>query len=318
LLACSINDEIICVDDGSNVPVSVFWDEIAKVGRNIRLVSLPTQRGLSLARNAGLSVAQGEYVTFVDSDDWIDKSIFEEVLGFQNADILIYDIVREFPKESVLVVNDVPFGHYFGDRLKQLHSVMLFDYTKQRPAIHPSLCTKLIRREIIEKVIQNVADNIAYGEDALCSYACMLDAKSIAVTGKTGYHYRNNQDSVCNAYSAVMIDRFILLGNELSRLFSERKADMELQLYGYMARHCLECIRSELLLHSDASYITKRKNIKRLISHSLIKQSLNTAVCRISDPNTKVKMWLASNQIIFALYVLYVGRDIIRHVLQKR
>ena len=318
ILAQTFTDfELILVDDGSTDRSGAICDEYCQLDGRIRVIH-QKNGGVTAARKRGVEASSGEYVTFVDSDDWVDKSVFEEVLGFQNADILIYDMVREFPNESVLVVNDVPVGIYSGDKLKQLHSVMLFDYAQQRPAIHPSLCTKLIRREIIEQVIQNVADNIAYGEDALCSYACILDAKCIIVTGKPGYHYRDNQDSVCNVYSAVMIDRFILLGDELSRLFSERHADMNLQLYGYMARHCLECIRSELLLHSDASYIAKRKNIKRLISHSLIKQSLNTAVCRISDPNTKLKMWLASNQIIFVLYALYVGRNIVRHVLQKR
>ena len=318
ILAQTFTDfELILVDDGSTDNSGPICDEYCQLDGRIRVIH-QKNGGVTVARKRGVEVSSGEYVTFVDSDDWIDRTAFEEVLGFQDADILIYDMVREFPDESVLVVNDVPAGSYSGDRLKQLHSVMLFDYAHHRPVIHPSLCTKLIRREIIEQVIKNVADNIAYGEDALCSYACMLDAKCIVVTGKTGYHYRSNPDSVCNVYSEVMIDRFILLGDELSRLFSERHADMQLQLYGYMGRHCLECIRSELLLHSGASYITKRKNIKRLLSNPLIKQALNVAVCRMSDPNTKIKMWLASKQMIFALYVLYVGRNIICHASKKR
>ena len=317
ILAQTFTDfELILVDDGSTDKSGAICDEYCRLDDRIRVIH-QNNGGVTVARKRGVELSSGEYVTFVDSDDWIDKSVFAEVLAFQNADILIYDMVREFPKGSVLVVNDMPAGNYSGERLKQLFSVMLFSYEKQRPAVHPSLCTKLIRREIIEQVIQNVADNIAYGEDALCSYACMLDAKSIIVTGKTGYHYRDNRDSVCNVYSAVMIDRFILLGDELARLFRERSADMELQLRGYMALHCLECIRSELLFHLGASYTTKRKNVQRLISNSRIKKALNTAAQRFCDPKTKLKVWLASKEMVFILYLLYLAQNKISYLLHK-
>ena len=72
--------EIICIDDGSTDDSSAILDEYAKGSSRIR-VKRQENRGLSAARNAGLDAAQGEWIAFVDSDDWVDKEYFTALFG---------------------------------------------------------------------------------------------------------------------------------------------------------------------------------------------------------------------------------------------
>lgn len=68
--------EVIIVDDGSCEETALICDEIAAKDNRIRLIHKKNE-GVSIARNIGLSMVTGEYVGFVDSDDWIDADMFE-------------------------------------------------------------------------------------------------------------------------------------------------------------------------------------------------------------------------------------------------
>lgn len=87
--------EIICVNDGSPDNSAQILDEYAAKHPNIRVVT-QTNQGLSMARNNGLAVAQGDYVWFIDSDDWIEENclreIFDSILSFGGQEIDIVQI----------------------------------------------------------------------------------------------------------------------------------------------------------------------------------------------------------------------------------
>jgi hypothetical protein len=136
----------------------------------------------------------------------------------------------------------------------------------------------------------------------------MLDARQIYVVDRGLYYYRENLESVSNVYNRQMFAKLILLGTELERQFDERKSNLHRQLYGYLARHSLECIRNELLFRVDASYRVKQISIKNFVNNPLLTKALSFTIPKIKDRKTKVKMLLARYKLIGILYLLYLGR----------
>ena len=309
ILAQTFTDfELILVDDGSTDRSGAICDEYAEKDARIQVIH-QENGGITVARKSGVRAASGEYVTFVDSDDWIDQEMYHTMFTHGPADVIICNMIRYTGTDNFLLKCSIAYGNYNKQKLTDnFYPTMLFDYRYCQPGVHPSLCNKLIRADIIRNVIDNVSEGITYGEDALCSYACMLDANSICVIDQGLYFYRENLESVCNVYNKQMFSKLILLGNELERQFGERNGDFQSQLFGYLARHSLECIRNELLYHLGASYKEKRENIIHFISTPLILQALHLAIPRIKDSKTKFKMILVKYKLLIILYWLYLAR----------
>ena len=319
ILAQTFTDfELILVDDGSTDGSGAICDEYATNDTRIQVIH-QQNGGATVARRSGVRIARGEYVTFVDSDDWIDKDMYHIMLTWEPADVLIcnmYKYTNAGLHEIKCCINP---GSYDTRMLTaNFYSTMLFDYNQCQPALPPSLCNKLIRADIIRNVIENVSENITYGEDALCSYACILDAERIYLTDQRLYYYRENPKSVSNVYNKQMFATLSALGEEMERLFTERNHDLQSQVYGYLARNSLECIRNELLYHTGAVLKEKKNRINRFVEDSLIMRSLCYAIPHIKDQKTKIKMILAKHKMIGMLNLLYSDRNGIASKIKKR
>ncbi len=311
ILAQTFTDfELILVDDGSTDQSGAICDEYAKADQKVRVIHLK-KVGVTAARKYGVEISSGEYITFVDSDDRIDHDMYRVMFEQETADILICDMVYFSDDHKYEIPSCVDPGHYDKQKMNErFYANMLFDYTCGGPAISPSFCNKLIRSEILRNVINNVDDCITYGEDALCTYACMLDAESIQIINSTLYYYRENPSSICNTYNDKTFSKMILLGTELDRFLTKRNFNAAHQLYGYLAQHSLECIRYELLFHVGATYWEKRKRILDYLKNPLIAQSFRYAIPRIRKQKSKLKMRLCINNMIGLLNVLYTGRRV--------
>ena len=313
ILAQTFTDfELILVDDGSSDGSGAICDEYAVKDQRIRVIH-QENGGITVARKSGVGVAQGEYITFVDSDDWIDKDMYRVMLTREQADIVICNMIR-FTRDSMFVINSrINPGEYDKQKLMDsFYPVMLFDFDRCQPAVHPSLCNKLIRSKIIRNVINNVADGITYGEDALCSYACMLDAEKIHVMEQGLYYYRENLQSVCNVYNKDMFSKLLLLGTELERQFAERNSNLQSQVFGYLARHSLECVRNELLYHKGVAFNEKKVRISQFIDDPLLTRAICYAIHQIKDRKTRFKLLLEKKKQIGLLFLFYWARNIFK------
>lgn len=81
------NLEIILVDDGSPDKCGEIIDEYSRIDKRIHVIH-KSNGGLSSARNAGLDIASGDFIGFVDSDDWIEPTMYEEMLSFMEKEQL--------------------------------------------------------------------------------------------------------------------------------------------------------------------------------------------------------------------------------------
>lgn len=173
--------ELLLVDDGSKDSTGRLCDEYAGKDRRIRVIH-KENGGLVSARKAGLSEALGTYVAYVDGDDWIAECMMEKLCGQATdtgADIVISDFVAAGKTEKPLSQN-MDGGYYDKEALKKkVYPEMLSRGEYFSFGFQPSLCSRLFRRELLRKHQMRVDNSIRLGEDAACSYACVLEAESI-------------------------------------------------------------------------------------------------------------------------------------------
>lgn len=133
------NLEIILVDDGSTDGSGALCDKMAETDKRIRVIH-KQNGGLSDARNKGIDAASGEYIGFVDSDDWVSPDMYEKMLEFmiqENADIAVCGWIEEFRDSSrkkcpyskslnknqamTELLNNITIADHAGDKLYRTH-----------------------------------------------------------------------------------------------------------------------------------------------------------------------------------------------------
>ena len=184
--------EIICVNDGSSDNSLQILKQYEN--DNVIVIDKPNE-GSGIARNTGLEKATGEYIWFVDGDDWIEKNVLSELINqadILNTDILIfggqscYKTDTGYKKKS---------GGYSADKLpkKYLKQVFSSDDIKYDLFKFPSTAwTKLYRRSFL--IDNNIKfQNIKIGQDQLPFFHSMISADRIALYPKNIYCYRKNR-----------------------------------------------------------------------------------------------------------------------------
>lgn len=191
--------EIILVDDGSTDGSGEICDKYAQTDERIKVIH-KENGGLVSARKAGLKAAKGEYISYVDGDDWIDHGMYGKLLGMnQTADIIAFAAYEEYGdgERTGLKKNTVEEGIYEDERDRyRLYSRMMVNGNFFENGILTFLWAKLIKRTLLLECQMNVPDIVSYAEDAACVYPCLLRADSIYVSNEPFYHYRVRPNSM--------------------------------------------------------------------------------------------------------------------------
>lgn len=191
--------EIILVDDGSTDGSSALCDEYAARHEHIRCHHQPN-KGLVATRQQGFILSRGQYITFVDSDDWIASDMYTCMCRKAQetyADILCCNYIAVMPTREKKCCAPFPSGLYNKERLiSEVYPFMLYSGTFFVYGVSPNLWNKIFRRTLLEKHLLRVPHNVKVGEDALASYSCMLEASSIYFFDEAFYFYRSNANSL--------------------------------------------------------------------------------------------------------------------------
>lgn len=226
ILAQSFTDfELLLVDDGSKDGTGRICDDYA--AKDVRVKVIHKQNGgLVSARKAGITEAKGEYVAYVDGDDWIAEEMFEklcEVVLKEDADIVISDFViaRESSQESL--TQNMAGGCYDKKALcEQIYPRMLCNGEYFSFGFQPSLCSKFFRRSLLLPRQLKVKENIKLGEDAAGFYPSILDAERVVyLKGGFYYFYRIRETSISHAIvKSFYTDEILTLINYLQECFA--------------------------------------------------------------------------------------------------
>ncbi len=191
--------EIICVNDGSTDNSPQILEDYAKKDNRIKVI-YKKNGGLVSARKAGVVAAKGDYVGYVDSDDWIEPDMYErlyEKIQRFGCDIVASGIFRQFSESTVKVINTIAQGLYNKDRIqKEILPQMLYNGIYYQMGVRPNLVNKLFRREVLFMTQMKVPEGITNGEDVAVTYLSILHAERICLTDEIYYHYRQHDNSM--------------------------------------------------------------------------------------------------------------------------
>lgn len=211
------NIEIILVDDGS----SEICDKYAQSDARIKVIH-KDNGGQTSARIAGLKMALGEYIGFVDSDDWVEPDYFNQLLEIQkktNADMVCGGYHNDIGQDSELIFNNIPDGIYCFDDIRDnfIYSGKFFEY-----GILPHMVLKVFKKELIYSNQMSVPLDIRAGEDAAVTYSCLCNVNKVAVCHVKGYHYVQHPQSMTKSYVYDEDRRINCLVDFLKGVFKQR------------------------------------------------------------------------------------------------
>lgn len=196
--------EIILVDDGSPDYCPQMCDEWAKKDSRIKVVH-KENGGLSSARNAGLAVANGEYIGFVDSDDYVDGTMYEGLMQVMNQNEKTMVVSSPIIRNTDGVFTPYKVGTY---DYKDEDTMSFSEYMKLFLGMNmdATVWNKLYKREFIQTMFREGRNN----EDYLFMYYNVKNVfntdKLLAVTDKAHYYYRDNAQSICHQ-AATSVNR---------------------------------------------------------------------------------------------------------------
>lgn len=225
------------MDDGSTDESPALCDAYAKTDARIKVIHKRNE-GLVRARKTGVLQAGGEYITYVDADDWIDLNAYEtivEKMAGRQADMILYGLVEEYEDSRVEKQNAFAEGLYEGDAIRgKIYSQMLYGGVFFNFGMIPNLFCKLIRQELLYKVQMLISDEVEFGEDADCTFQMILQANSIMIIKDVPYHYRKTPNSMVWRKTAFERSRSLYLDLKTAFEKSEEREVLMPQLYRYM------------------------------------------------------------------------------------
>lgn len=203
------NIEIMLVDDGSIDDSSNICDEWKKKSECIKVIH-KKNGGLSDARNVGIENAQGKYIIFVDSDDWIPRDSIEYLYNLiinYEADIVCGTILEVFDRKYIRKIN-IKEDIVVANNVEALEDLMYM----QR--ITNSASGKIYKKELFDSIKYPVGKLY---EDLGTTYKVFSKANKIVLSNKNVYFYfKNNQESIVNRkYSYRELDRITFAREEL-------------------------------------------------------------------------------------------------------
>ena len=217
--------EIILVNDGSPDNSKEICEKYAKLDSRIILLN-KENGGLVSARKAGLTIAKGKYIGYVDGDDWIEEEMFSEMLQYaMNFDV---DIVISGHKEEVndkvteILFNNIDEGYYsFENIQRKVIPFMINTGVFSEFGIFSYVWNKLFKRDLLMKTQFSVDDNIFMAEDAACTYPSILLSNSIYILKSAKYHYRQRINSMVKTRNSEYLDisKYSILFEHLSNYF---------------------------------------------------------------------------------------------------
>lgn len=187
LLAQTFTDlEIILVDDGSPDTCPLICDEYAQKDKRIRVIH-QNNLGQSMARNNALSIAVGEYIGFVDSDDWVEKEYCQT----------LYDLIQG-KDLAICSYNTVYEGKPLSKRKHELQSTISLNKNKLWYEVFGNLnnaaWNKLYRRELLKGI--NFDTEMYHGEDLLFNLNYISKCEIASITNAHLYNYLKREGSV--------------------------------------------------------------------------------------------------------------------------
>lgn len=235
------NLELICVDDGSTDGSGEICDEYAERDTRIKSIHHDNNRGYPYAINTGLRNAHGDFMAFLDSDDWLELDTYHDVLTRQQqcgADIVVFGLNKDYSDgRSEPMRNELPITSDMFDG----HQALLYVFRRDAyQGFTTGLWNKLFRRNVVGTLLMN--ERLAIGGDNLLVTKFALRAQGLIYLDKPYFHYYQRHTSLTHSLDASLRDSLPSYAAILDILRETHYDDVAVwvkRFYAYMASRLL-------------------------------------------------------------------------------
>lgn len=305
------NIELIIVNDGSIDDTKSIILSYQKIDERIKYFEIENS-GSAVARNVGLDNCTGEYIGFVDSDDYVDQNMFNVLI--KKAEEYSCDIVSAsyewiFPNKNRLEKTYFPEGYYDKKRLVSTLYPNIFSSVSLKDIVPKTMWTKIFKRSLIEEKQIRFVPELKMSQDLIFSVKCMLNAQSFYyLPDEKLYKYMSNKDSRTNTYLKdswkVMKSNY----NQLKIMSNQYpEYNLESQLPYALLRNAMTALANEGRSGKDTSIGQKINSIKDIVNDN----ELIEAIGKINDTEfSKTRQLLTKLIINKKTIILYVSSKI--------
>ncbi len=303
--------DVIIVDDKSANGCDVVCDEYGASDKRVRVLHQPKNRGVSEARNLGIRESYGEWIVFVDSDDWLESGSLQRISKYISADtdVIIFSAVCESMNskfrygvsDGVVVYTENQLDH----NIRELRDKML---KQDLISTHPMFDTvkycwgKAFRREFLTENEINFP-NLNYCEDIVFMCRVFQKASKIVQIPEYLYHYRMTENSAVNSYRPnAMTEQkaFVSLMQEVGK-------DTDIIYYAALLSMQVCLIRYFYHKENKRNIINKHTEAKNFFAEYPYSEVFEHVKCSEMKRTERVKALLIKNKLY---YLYYMGTNI--------
>lgn len=318
------NLEIILIDDGSKDNSLNICKDFEKKDKRIKAIHKENE-GVSSARNLGIKESTGNYITFIDPDDYAENNMIERAVNISkkyDADIVQWNSYYNKENEEIkrkAITNDILKREDEGIKLLQLDILStIYEEKENGISVGPirGVWGKLYKKDIIKDI---EFDKSLYAfEDGLFNLNAFENAKRIVLFNEYLHHYRVNPASVCNSYKSTWTKQTqdILLKVKEFIETKVKRHDKEIfyNLYNALACELFSSCLTRCIFHKDNKKTKKEKKIdlKNYIESDIYKQVLKNVKFKYLNNKQKLIIFLAKKKYISIIYYIYVLKNFIK------
>ena len=309
------NIEIILIDDGSTDNSPQICDEYAKQDGRIRVIHKENS-GASSARNLGLKTAKGEYLAFMDPDDWLDLNTIEfciKRIQENDLDIIRFNYVREYADKSLPKANTFLQEKVYNMAdcktiLRQ--TVGLVEKELQNPEnlnFLSSVCFGIYRKEIIDVNGLEFYDirKIGAFSDGLFNINYLLHVKKFQFINEYFYHYRKTNSASATAnYRKDFLAKQLLLFSEIKNILERNNLEKEFYdaYYNRIAVGVMEQCRN--VYKKQGKFTEKKKEVAQVFKQDLYREAIKRLKLRWFPFKWKVYFGFIKSRWIFGVCMM--------------
>lgn len=286
LLQTYENLELLLIDDESKDQSGEICDRYASEDDRVRVIH-QKNAGCTAASITGLKEATGDYYMFIDSDDYVEKNMLEEMtrhLIGKKGEIVCCNHILEKQKQTLPTTSLAEPGIYEGIKLRREIKDRLIG--NEQRTVPMSRCMKLYEKSVFDGNLKYCDTSIRMGEDFNLVFPAILDCTRMVVMDKAFfYHYRYVETSMVHCYDTDMMDSVNRLEGFLKRVIADKKMENGEQLIRKEYCYMLLLVMKNELRNPNKNYM---KNILDIFRDNSIRNIIDNANINMRQNANKI------------------------------